>query len=65
MFHARVEPTIHPQWCTCSDCGLNTRRGRARTRTWAILFIALAAALYGTVIACAPGIAGAFRGASF
>lgn len=60
MFHARVEPTIHPQWCRCSDCALSIRGNRTRLRAWAILFIALAGALYGTVIACAPQIAAAF-----
>lgn len=25
------EPTIHPAWCTCSDCDLHRRRGFTRT----------------------------------
>jgi hypothetical protein len=52
--------TIHPMGCACSDCALSNRRDRARIRAWAILFIGLAGAFYGTVIANAPEIAAAF-----
>lgn len=61
LHHPRIEPTIHPSWCTCSDCrSSHVRFGEgARLRAWAILFIGIAGALYGTVFAYAPQIAAA------
>jgi hypothetical protein len=48
MFHARIEPTIHPLGCGCSDCAyeveLDARR-RALRGDLLVLALGLAAAL--------------------
>lgn len=54
---------IHPAACGCFDCRrldpVRFTRDRRQLRAWAVLFIAIAAALYGAVFASFPQIAAA------
>jgi hypothetical protein len=64
MFHQPIagrEPTIHPAWCTCSDCAYDVELdGRRRALRGDLLIIALgiAAALAALGFVNLAGLAG-------
>ncbi|HXH52562.1 MAG TPA: hypothetical protein VNH53_03910 [Sphingomicrobium sp.] len=66
MFHRPIAPPadIHSAWCGCRSClerdPLRFARRRRAMRAWALLFVALLAVLYGTLIANLPAVADAF-----
>lgn len=64
MRGADASAPIHAAWCTCRSClqrdALAYARRRRTLQIWAVLFIALGAALYGLVFASLPQIAAAF-----
>jgi hypothetical protein len=65
MLHRPVAaPPIHSANCGCFDCRqrdpIRYARDRRQLRAWAVIFIGLAAALYGSALASLPEIAASF-----
>lgn len=72
MFHPRSRSlaeleaaAYHPQFCRCPDCAvahdpIGYRRARRVVRLQAFALLAFAAAIYGTLFACAPAVAASF-----
>jgi hypothetical protein len=57
MFHAKVEPTIHPAWCPCSDCKYEAER-RSFRADLLVIALGIAAALAAVGFIKLFGLAG-------